>query len=121
MKASNTFYTVLRKFSFEAAHQLPGHPTCGVIHGHSFKGEIKITANQLTTEGFVADFGDLKAITAKYDHGELLTKTVETLAEELGAAVLKQLSEQNNRQGVLQVCVTIWETENSCAEWVWHV
>jgi len=48
---------------FSAAHWIPEHPQCGVLHGHTFyvKGlEVKVS-------GFV-DFGDIKAAIKSFDH-----------------------------------------------------
>lgn len=114
-------YAVLYKFSFESAHQLPNHPTCGVIHGHGYKGEIRIVSGKLTKDGFVVDFGALKEITSGYDHARVLTQTAEALAEEIGRSVLEKLSRQDNGKHISEVHVTLWETPNACAEWVWHV
>jgi 6-pyruvoyl tetrahydropterin synthase/QueD family protein len=116
-----TSYAVLYKFSFESAHQLPNHPTCSVVHGHSYRGKIKVTSSKLNKEGFVIDFSLLKDITSHYDHGPILTKTAEELAEEIGTAVLAQLSRQDNYDGISEVLVTLWETENGRAEWSWHL
>lgn len=119
MKGTST-YSVLYKFNFESAHQLPNHPTCGVIHGHGYKGEITIVSSKLTNDGFVVDFGSLKAITARYDHSGVLTQTAETLAEEIGTSALAILSRQDNGPYVSQVHVTLWETPNACARWNWN-
>lgn len=121
MSEEKSLYTVNREFSFEAAHQLPGHPTCGDMHGHSFHGEISVSANSLTSDGFIIEFGALKKITSLYDHGSVITLTAEQLAEEIGRAVLEELSRQENFGSIVEVAVVLWETENSRAEWVWHV
>lgn len=114
-------YSIRYQFSFESAHQLPGHPTCGVIHGHGYKGEIGITSSGLTKDGFVVDFGKLKPIVARYDHAGILTQTAEALAEEIGRSALEILAGQDNSGQILEVRVTLWETPNACAEWSWHV
>ena len=114
-------YTVRRKFSFESAHQLPGHPTCDVIHGHGYNGEIRIVADSLTGDGFVMDFSAIKSITSPYDHAKILTLTAEQLAAEIGQATLEHLVRQENGKDVIEVRVILWETPNACAEWVWYV
>jgi 6-pyruvoyltetrahydropterin/6-carboxytetrahydropterin synthase len=59
MKAS-----VIKAFSFEAAHFLPNLPPghkCGRVHGHSFRCEIEVTGEVDPVTGFVMDFGDISA------------------------------------------------------------
>ncbi|MBE0429426.1 MAG: 6-carboxytetrahydropterin synthase [Thermoleophilia bacterium] len=121
MTDSMATYKVRRGFSFESAHQLPEHPTCSVIHGHSYRGEIEISAGKLSSNGFVIDFGVLKDITAPYDHAKILTQTAEELAAEIGTSVLRQMEGQDNRSHLISVRVILWETANACAEWEWHV
>jgi len=53
----------IRELTFEAAHYLPGHPKCGVIHGHTYL----IRNLTIETTEFV-DFNDVKAIVKNWDH-----------------------------------------------------
>jgi len=47
------------RITFQAAHYIPGHPTCGVIHGHTYQvRDIKIKGR--VRRGMVLDFGKLK-------------------------------------------------------------
>ncbi|MGW9133528.1 6-pyruvoyl trahydropterin synthase family protein [Streptomyces sp. NPDC055681] len=58
-------YRIGKRFTFEAAHQLPGLPEghkCGRLHGHSYSVELVIEAESLVPPGFVTDFGDLAAV-----------------------------------------------------------
>jgi len=120
MAGSKTKFTVRHRFSFESAHQLPGHPTCGAVHGHSYRGEIKVTAARLSGQGYVVEFGALKDIARRYDHARILTQTAEQLAEEIGRAVLTHIREQSDRAEVTKVLVVLWETPDGCAEWSWR-
>lgn len=59
---------VTKEFTFEAAHQLPGHKSkCANLHGHSYRvvvtiyGDIKDFPGT-TDDGMVIDFADLKEI-----------------------------------------------------------
>ena len=60
---------------FSAAHILPGHKTCGVLHGHTYFIHIRIhgTPNK---DGIIMDFSDLKkqlrTIASHLDHKILL-------------------------------------------------
>lgn len=65
-------------FTFEAAHRLNGLPEghqCGRHHGHSYRVEVRLNAQELTGPGFVTDFGALEPfadyIRTHLDHRDL--------------------------------------------------
>lgn len=62
-------YTLTKKFRFEAAHRLAkGYEgKCANIHGHSWNGEITVTAIKLDKYGFGIDFGRLKKFTKEIE------------------------------------------------------
>lgn len=49
-----------KKFTFEAAHHLPAHPTCGQVHGHSFI--LKVSVEGELEDNMVIDYHHLKDI-----------------------------------------------------------
>ncbi|HTX44253.1 MAG TPA: 6-pyruvoyl tetrahydropterin synthase family protein [Methanocella sp.] len=55
----------------DAAHYLPGHETCGQMHGHTYRVEL-VVEGEKRGAGMVVDFYDLKAALRKalseYDH-----------------------------------------------------
>ncbi len=55
----------------DSAHFIPGHETCGNMHGHTYKVEFIIEGEKKET-GMVMDFYDMKSILRKvlseYDH-----------------------------------------------------
>lgn len=55
----------------DSAHYLPGHETCGCMHGHTYKVEFTIEGEKKGA-GMVMDFYDMKSILKKvlkeYDH-----------------------------------------------------
>lgn len=60
--------TVVKEFTFDSAHQLVNHcGKCANLHGHTYKLHVAIkgvptqTRND-SSEGFVMDFTDLKAV-----------------------------------------------------------
>lgn len=56
--------TLVKSFTFEAAHFLPNLPDghkCKRIHGHSFRCEVQITGEIDEHTGFVMDYADIKA------------------------------------------------------------
>jgi len=55
---------IWKEFAFEAAHRLPHVPAghkCARLHGHSFRVEVRVDGALREPEGWVMDFGDLKA------------------------------------------------------------
>jgi 6-pyruvoyltetrahydropterin/6-carboxytetrahydropterin synthase len=64
---------ICKRFTFEAAHLVPGHPQCGNLHGHSWQVEIFVKGEvQKEPFNFVLDFGKLKeawqGLFEKIDH-----------------------------------------------------
>jgi 6-pyruvoyltetrahydropterin/6-carboxytetrahydropterin synthase len=54
---------VRRRFGFEAAHRLPGHPgKCRELHGHSYRLVVTVERALDEGSGMVIDFGELKQI-----------------------------------------------------------
>lgn len=55
--------TVVKEFTFEAAHFLPGHPgKCANLHGHSYRLQVGVRGKVDSTTGMVMDFGKLKRL-----------------------------------------------------------
>lgn len=48
---------------FSSAHIIPGHLSCGHIHGHSYFVDIEIEGERAGEYDFVVDFKDVKAYT----------------------------------------------------------
>ena len=69
-----TTIIVGKQFHFDAAHFLPGHPTCGKIHGHTWTVDVELQG-PLGPEGMVFDFARLKEVMDQvlknYDHSNL--------------------------------------------------
>ena len=66
--------SVTKLFSFESAHWLTGHPSCGQVHGHSFRLEVTV-AGPIDRYGMVVDFNTLKEVVQPFvdtlDHGTI--------------------------------------------------
>jgi 6-pyruvoyltetrahydropterin/6-carboxytetrahydropterin synthase len=61
---------IWKEFTFEAAHRLPNVPDghkCARLHGHSFHVAVHVEGPLREPEGWVMDFGDLKAAWAPLD------------------------------------------------------
>ena len=48
---------------FSSAHVIPGHESCGFIHGHSYFVDIEIEGERAGDFEFVVDFKDVKSYT----------------------------------------------------------
>lgn len=48
---------------FSSAHVIPGHESCGFIHGHSYFVDVEIGGQRAGDFEFVVDFKDVKAFT----------------------------------------------------------
>lgn len=46
---------------FSSAHLIPGHPSCGFIHGHSYFVDAEIEGERAGDFDFVVDFKDVKS------------------------------------------------------------
>ena len=56
--------TLVKSFTFEAAHRLPNAPEgnkCRRLHGHSFRIEVAVEGLLDPRTGWVMDFAELKA------------------------------------------------------------
>jgi len=50
---------------FSAAHMIPEHESCGVIHGHSYIVDVEVEGEPTGKHGFIVDFKDVKGIMRK--------------------------------------------------------
>lgn len=68
--------TLIKKFTFEAGHYLPGHAKCGTQHGHSWTLKVSVEGEINYQTGMVVDFSILKDevwyyVLSKLDHKNL--------------------------------------------------
>lgn len=115
-------FTIRKRFSFSASHQLLGLPDghqCGRLHGHNYVVYLELAAETLDDYGFVVDFGDLKPF------GELINETldhrhlndvlrVQPTAEYLAAYLH---DEAERLFGSVVTAVAVEETPTSWAEY----
>ncbi len=99
----------------DSTHYLPGHDSCGIVHGHTYKVEIVIEGEKKKT-GMVMDFYDIKqkvkVILNQYDHvllNDLLEyPSAENMCEQIHAKVSKELG--------YPLSVKVWEGHNKWCE-----
>jgi 6-pyruvoyltetrahydropterin/6-carboxytetrahydropterin synthase len=70
-------YEASKEVEFDAGHRVPNHKSkCRNPHGHRYRLRVTITGDLVTTpgdssEGMLADFGDLKTIMTSHVHDVL--------------------------------------------------
>jgi 6-pyruvoyltetrahydropterin/6-carboxytetrahydropterin synthase len=105
---------VRRRFRFEAAHELPGHPgECRRLHGHSYELFVGVEREVEAKSGMAIDFSDLKRIVGKeviepIDHRMLNELMDNPTAEMIAVWIWNRLSEA--LPGLAEV--ELHETEN---------
>jgi len=116
--------TVLDDFS--AAHRLPlSGGRCENLHGHNWKVEIEVRAEQLDESGMVIDFNDLKTIVRDVvqdlDHTFLNEhigfQAQQPTAENIAAYIYQQLEALLPSERVTLQSIRVWESETSAASY----
>lgn len=91
-------FEITKSVDIDFAHHISGHAgNCINIHGHTWKFEITLGADELNDNGFVVDFGILKSkilepIKALLDHSLVLSdktfKEIEPYMLQIGATLI---------------------------------
>ena len=99
---------------FDSMHLLPGHPKCGVPHGHTWK--VEVVAEGPVVRGMVMDFADLKRamkeVVAAFDHTDLNLLLPIPTCEYITFELLRRLKEQISQK----LTIRVWEGEGKWAE-----
>jgi 6-pyruvoyltetrahydropterin/6-carboxytetrahydropterin synthase len=111
-----------KTFDFEAAHWLPTFPEghkCRRMHGHSFHIDVVVEGEVPPEQGYLQDFGELKAAIApiqnKLDHYVL--NEVEGLANPTAEMLAKWVYDRLKPSLPLLALVRVHETCTSMAEY----
>lgn len=107
---------------FAAAHSLRGYPgSCSRLHGHNWKVEIEIRADELDETGIGMDFREIRKIardvTDRLDHrylNELEPFTgINPTAENIAAHCFHEIGARIERSAVSVQAVTVWENDRA--------
>lgn len=120
--------TVVKEFTFDAAHQLPNHPgKCKNVHGHTYRMQIGIKGAVDPNTGMVVDFAEAKElvnkiIIDKLDHCYLNEQLpyYSPTAENMVTWIVEKLFDlfAVEWEGLVRLCfVRLYETPTSYAEW----
>lgn len=109
--------TVFRDLSIEIAHKLPGHISCGVLHGHTINISVGIQGELDLISGMVMDFNELKrvlkeVIEDKFDHSYLNDTFYMPTSEMLSLYIFNVLK----RKGYDVKLIRIHETQKNYVE-----
>src|SRR4051812_20383217 len=104
-----------RSFHVDSSHVLPGHPKCGVMHGHTYRFDVVVEGPD--EDAMVIDFDELRskadAFLDGFDHvhlNEVLAMpTVENLARHVYAGLKRELP------GL--ALIRVWEGDGKYAEY----
>lgn len=119
-------YTLTIKTSFAAAHNLINYQgDCENLHGHNWKVEVSVTANELDKAGLGIDFKVLKResgiIIAELDHKYLnenpAFREVSPSSEHISRYLYYRIAERLNNDNIKVESVTVWESENASARY----
>ena len=110
--------------SFSAAHQLRGYKgKCENMHGHNWKVQVSVMAENLNDIDIAIDFHDLKRmareVVAPLDHAYLndlfpfteKNPSSENMAKWIFDSMKKKITEENVRVSA----VTVWESDTASA------
>ena len=109
---------------FSSAHQLRGYKgKCENLHGHNWKVEVRVRAEELNSIGLAMDFHDLKAmareIVGSLDHGFLNDKPAfrerNPSSENIAKWIFGEMSEKLKGEQVRMMSVTVWESDTASA------
>ena len=111
---------------FAAAHNLINYQgDCENLHGHNWKVEVTIVAEELDEAGLAIDFKVLKkeskAVLEQLDHKYVnehpFFLNISPSSENMARFLFEELSARLNKNGVTVQRIAVWESDNACAEY----
>jgi 6-pyruvoyltetrahydropterin/6-carboxytetrahydropterin synthase len=120
-------YELIIRRNFAAAHSLRGyHGQCESLHGHNWKVEVFVVANELDEIGLAVDFRVLKdktdEILKNLDHQHLnelpYFRDLNPSSENIAKYIFDQLSRALNDERIKVAKVSTWESEDSCSSYL---
>jgi 6-pyruvoyltetrahydropterin/6-carboxytetrahydropterin synthase len=113
--------------SFAAAHQLKNYGgKCERLHGHNWKVEVFVEAEELDQTGLAIDFKEIKKaleqILSEFDHRDLNDlarfERENPSSENIARLIHGELSPLLARFGVRVGKVSVWESDTCCASYI---
>jgi 6-pyruvoyltetrahydropterin/6-carboxytetrahydropterin synthase len=119
-------YTLKVVSDFSSAHTLRDYPgACSRMHGHNWKVEAEVEANQLDDIGMGIDFKairqQVRELTDTLDHRYLNEikpfDQINPTAENIAAFLFQGLAKTLNNERIRVKALTLWETERACVRY----
>jgi len=110
--------------SFAAAHNLINYQgDCENLHGHNWKVEVSVIAQNLDKAGLGIDFKVLKreagAVIKELDHKYInenpAFENISPSSEHISKYLYHRISERINNDNIKVASITVWESENASA------
>ncbi|MEW6378313.1 MAG: 6-carboxytetrahydropterin synthase QueD [bacterium] len=119
-------YKLMVSASFAAAHQLRGYRgKCESLHGHNWRVQLYVTAEQVNEVGLALDFKHLKKclhdILQTLDHTNLNTlppfEEHNPSSENIAKYIFEQASEELQGSSARVSSVRVWESDSAYAQY----
>jgi len=110
---------VIDEITFEAAHYIPGHHKCGVVHGHTYHvRNLRIKISKLDKRGISIDFSRIKRLIKEhfdhrliipYEDEEMWKKAVDELNLPIVVTAIKHTSVEGIADAIRKLL--IWKLD----------
>lgn len=120
-------YEIRVSTSFAAAHQLRNYGgKCERLHGHNWKVEAYVMAQELNEVGLAIDFHDVKKVLSDvlsvFDHRNLnelpMFERDNPSSENVARLIHGELSSLLAEYGVSVGKISVWESDACCASYI---
>lgn len=120
-------YEILIQETFSAAHRLREYGgKCEELHGHNWRVDVVVCAEQLDQTGLAIDFRVLREHTRKVlatmDHTYLNDappfRDINPSSENIARFIFEQLSRTLSDAPVRVARVAVWESDHACASYL---
>ncbi|MBV6341169.1 6-carboxytetrahydropterin synthase QueD [Candidatus Magnetobacterium casense] len=117
-------YELMIEATFSAAHQLRGYKgKCENLHGHNFKVQVHVQADDLNDIDIAMDFHDIKRyakeVVEQLDHAYLNDvfpfTEINPSSENIAKWIYDSLKKKLPGDDVRLAAVTVWESETASA------
>lgn len=117
-------YNLTIRTSFAAAHNLINYQgDCENLHGHNWKVEVTVSANELDQAGLGIDFkllkkeagGVINELDHKYINENPAFSSISPSSEHIARYLYQRISERINSDNIRVTAITVWESDNASA------